>query len=98
MGYDQAQLLPSGFIDRLLLMVGDLGLKPLQDIHKLPIASGGYGQNKLQRTPLTELDGLQRLDVVKRQQPPIGHDDQSTDMRESFSTFVSVGKSVGASA
>ncbi|MFN9954975.1 MAG: hypothetical protein ACK55I_17895, partial [bacterium] len=66
MGYDQAQLLPTGFIERLLLVVGDLGLKLLQDFHKLPIASGGHGQNKLQRSTLTELDGLQRLDIVKR--------------------------------
>ena len=71
---------------RLPSLRGHLGLEVLQHRFELAVAPPRHRQDVLQRTrPVgsgRQLQRLQRIEVVQRQQPPVRHQHQAADVRE----------------
>jgi hypothetical protein len=55
----------------------------LQQLHELGVAPPRHRQDELQWPVVSDLQRRERLDVVQRQQPPVGHHHQAADVRVS---------------
>ena len=95
MRHHQAQAMPRRFFHRLLLGRDGLGLEGLQDLYKFTVAPARHRQNEFQSLPAGQLDLAQLVNVVQRQQPPIGHHNQALDVPKAAEYFLQGGQQGG---
>jgi len=58
----------------------------LQDDVEFPVAAARHRQNEFQCAAIGQLQGLDGLHVIEREQPPVGHDHQAPNMGEAPNT------------
>jgi hypothetical protein len=79
----QPVALPLGFGERLRGGVGRLCAGGFQQVDEFAVAPTRHRQDELQWAVYRHAQCAQRLDVVQRQQPPVGHHHQAPYVRES---------------
>ena len=80
-GDHQAPVLPARFPDGLGVRGARLGLQGLQDLGEIAVAPPRHRQDELKRLCIGQRELGKRLDVVEREQPPVGDHDQAPNMR-----------------
>ena len=78
--HHQPQTLPGKLFNDLFLGLGRLGLEVLQDFYEFTVPSVWHGQNEFKGLATGQGDLAQLVDVVQRQQAPIGHNNQALDV------------------